>query len=258
MSNEKKKTGLATASMVLSITSIPLTCLVFAGFISAIISIVLGHISLRRMKYQGEMYNGKNRAIAGLIISYCYITLMSVLIVTIIYNRVSNDSFRLGNDVRFSIHIPLQGTSYEWQIKDEDLLGIVMAPKDNQIHHNSQLYKEGSAVPYLPSNLNDFEIMTVSYIPKKYDKTLKEVCEQLIQGTQVFDKSYTADSLESITISRISSYYFRESMKIEDTPTNGISFVVPVKEGYFNIRFMADTRSYNEEFYKRIALSFSP
>ena len=81
--------------------------------------------------------------------------------------------------------------------------------------------------------------------------------KQMVKGTTVFDKKYKADNPEDITISDIQSCYFREYLSIDGTPVKGISFLIPVEQGYYILRFRADNSTYNESFYKRVALTFS-
>ena len=253
MTDEPKKTGISTSCIVFSILAFPLTFLVFAGLISAIISVVLGHISLTKIKRSSDTYRGKKRAIVGLVISYCYIAFVSIIIAVIITNRESTSPFYLSDTVSFSIHVPLKGSSSEWQIKDQDMLGVVLAPKETQIKKEASVSN-----PYVPSDSKCFEFLSISYIPKKYDKSLKDVCRQLVQGTVLFDQAYKADDPKDIVISKIQSSCFREYLDVDGAAAKGISFLIPVDQGYYILRFRADNQSYNESFYNRIAHTFSP
>jgi hypothetical protein len=69
------RNGLAVASLVLGIISIPTLGLLGIG---AIIALVLGAIALKRMKKDPENYGGKGMAIAGIITSVISLLLVAV------------------------------------------------------------------------------------------------------------------------------------------------------------------------------------
>lgn len=155
--------------------------------------------------------------------------------------------------MNFAIHTPLKGTSYEWQIKHRAPLVIVMAPKDVQV--SAQL---DVAIPITPVNSGDFRYLSINLIPKKYDGNVADVARQLTSGIRIFDKNYSADDPELLSISGIPSALFRESLVINGFQAKGIAFLVPCTRGYYLLTFRCDSNSYDESFYKRIAGTFKP
>ncbi len=250
-----KGSGLATASLVLAIVSLPLTILYFAGLLTAVVAISLGHIALRRAKHSPHLLFSKNKAIAGLLISYLYIGFAVVLVVTIVSNRVSKTHFSDDTGMDFALHTPLKGTSSEWQIKHQAPLVVVMAPQEVEISPSPQL---NVSVPFAPTDASYFQFLTIKFLPKKYDKTVVDVCRQLTSGTRVFDKTYQATDPESTVIAGTPSVFFRESLIIQGTHTKGIVFLVPCSRGYYILSFRADPNTYYESFYRRIAGTFRP
>jgi len=250
---KSKGSSLATASLILAIVSLPLTILCFAGILTAILSIPLGHVALRQAQESANPLPTKNKAIIGLVISYLYIVFAIVLIATVVANRISKTQYSDNTGMSFTIHTPLKGTSYEWQIKHRAPLIVVMAPND--VHVSTQL---DVAIPIAPQNPQDFQYLSINLIPKKYNGKISDVAQQLISGTQTFNKNYNADDPELITISGIPSALFRESLIIKGSQAKGIAFLVPYTHGYYLLTFRCDPGSYDESFYKRIAGTFKP
>jgi len=72
---QQKRNGLATASLVLGIISIPTLGLLGVGAITAL---VLGAIALKRIKKEPATHGGKGMAIAGIITSVASLLLIAV------------------------------------------------------------------------------------------------------------------------------------------------------------------------------------
>jgi len=250
---KSRGSNLATASLILAILSLPLTILCFIGVLTAILAITLGHFSLHYVRNSANSLPTKNRAIAGLVISYLYLGFVIVLVTYVIVNRISETQFWDDAGMKFTIHTPLKGTSYEWKIKHRAPLVVVMAPKDVQI--TTQL---DAAVTVAPQNPRNFQYLSINFITKKYDRNIADVARQLISGTSVYDKSYSADDPELITISGIQSAFFRNSLVINGHQVKGIDFLIPCTHGYYMLTFRCDPGSYDESFYKRIACTFKP
>jgi hypothetical protein len=245
--------SLATASLVLAIVSLPLTILCLTGVLTAILAILLGHVALRQARHSTNPIPTKNKAIVGLVISYLYLAFAVVLVATIIAKRVSKIHYSDNTGMNFTIHTPLKGTSYEWQVKHRAPLVVVMAPRDVQVSTRPDV-----AIPIEPQNPSDFQYLSINLIPKKYSGNVADVARQLISGTQTFDKNYSADDPELLSISGIPCGHFRESLLINGTNAKGIAFLVPCNQGYYLLTFRCDPNSYDESFYKRIAGTFKP
>lgn len=244
---------LATASLILAIASLPLTILCLTGVLTAIAAIPLGHIALRRARTSPEPLLIRNRAAAGLVISYLYIGFVVVLCGSIVANRISKTKFSDDTGMNFIIHTPLKGTSYEWQVKHRAPFILVMAPEKVQI--STQL---DVVIPIAPHNPNDFQYLSINLIPKKYDGNIADIAHKLASGTRAFNKNYNTTEPELLNISGIPSALFRESLVIDGSNANGIVFLVPCTHGYYLLTFRCDPNSYDESFFKRIASTFKP
>jgi Domain of unknown function (DUF4190) len=76
-----KKQGLAIASMILGIVSIPGTCLCYVGGIPlSLAAIILGSISLVQIKNDPENNTGKPLALTGVIIGAAYLVFCIVIV----------------------------------------------------------------------------------------------------------------------------------------------------------------------------------
>jgi len=184
------------------------------------------------------------------VLGLSFVAFAVLLVGTIIYNRVSKTHFSENTGIDFYIHTPLKGTSFEWEVKYQNMLAVVMAPQDVILTQQDNI-----SVPYAPEGIK-FEFLLVNLIPKKYDKTIVDVCRQLISGTKVFDKNYQATDPELAVISGTTCAFFQESLVINGSPDKGIAYLVPCARGYYLLSFRADTGTYNEPFYKRIAGTF--
>lgn len=244
---------LATASLVLAIVSLPLTILCLTGVLTAILAITLGHVALRKSRHSTNQIPTKNKAIVGLVISYLYLGFAVVLVATVVAKRVSKTHYSDNAGMNFTIHAPHKGTSYEWQIKHRAPLIIVIAPKDLQVSEQLNV-----AIPIRPYNPRDFQYLSINLVPKKYNGTIVDVSRQYISGIRIIDKNYNPENPKPLTISGISSAFFRESLVIDGFPVKGIAFFVPCTNGYYLLNFRSDPNSYNESFYRRIAGTFKP
>lgn len=181
-----------------------------------------------------------------------FVAAFAVLLVgTVICNRISKTRFSEDVGMDFSIHTPLKGTSYEWQIKHRAPLVVVMAPRDVRVSTQANV-----SLPFVPTNTSHFQFLTINLIPKKYDKTIVDACRQLISGTKLYDENYQATDPELIVISGTSCAFFHESLVINGSRATGIAYLVACARGYYLLSFRADNETYNESFYKRIAGTF--
>lgn len=71
--SKKKKTGLATASLVCGICGLAYPTSIL--FLASIAGIICGHMAMARIKKKPEDYDGRKRAEAGLVISYIALVL---------------------------------------------------------------------------------------------------------------------------------------------------------------------------------------
>jgi len=77
-----KTSGLATASLVLGITSVvAMTCCCGTGFIPAILAIVFGHVAQYQINRSAGRLEGSSLAIAGLACGYIGLVIQLVAIV---------------------------------------------------------------------------------------------------------------------------------------------------------------------------------
>jgi hypothetical protein len=71
--------GLALTSFILGIIGILFTFLFFVGVIPAILSVVLGHLSLQQIRQSGGWQRGRGFAIAGTIMGYLVLGLALIV-----------------------------------------------------------------------------------------------------------------------------------------------------------------------------------
>ena len=181
-----------------------------------------------------------------------FIVAFAVLLVgTVICNRLSKTRFSEDVGMDFSIHTPLKGTSYEWHIKHRAPLVVVMAPREVEVSPQASV-----SLPFVPTDTSQFQFLTINLIPKNYDKTIVDACRQLISGTKLYDENYQATDPELTAISGTPCAFLRESLVINGSRARGIAYLVPCARGYYLLSFRADTETYNESFYKRIAGTF--
>lgn len=84
---QKKKTGLATASLVCGICGLAYPTSIL--FLASIAGIICGHMATRRIREKPDEYDGPKRAKAGLIISYIALALGLILGFAIGFMRAS-------------------------------------------------------------------------------------------------------------------------------------------------------------------------
>ena len=96
ISNDEKfqetTNGLAIASMVLGIVSIPLSCCCI-GLITGIVGIVLGFIAINQIKNSNFSQKGKPFALSGIILGFISIALVIMVIIAQIFIS-ANPSFK--------------------------------------------------------------------------------------------------------------------------------------------------------------------
>ena len=86
----KKKTGLATASLVCGICGLAYPTSIL--FLASVAGIICGHMAISRIKKKPDEYGGPRRAKAGLTISYLALALGLVLGICIAFMRASINS----------------------------------------------------------------------------------------------------------------------------------------------------------------------
>jgi type IV pilus assembly protein PilA len=101
---QPRKQGLAIASLVLGILSLPLMCALGAGILTAIVGLILGIVALVKTNRAPEEFGGKGMAIGGIAVSaVCFLTLpiiAAIAIPSLLRARMSaNESAAIG-DVR--------------------------------------------------------------------------------------------------------------------------------------------------------------
>ncbi|GAB3550958.1 hypothetical protein J2S53_000047 [Actinopolyspora lacussalsi] len=77
-----RNNGMAITSMVLSLSSILLTCMWGLGLIPAILGVVFGHVAKKQIRRDGT--EGDGMATAGLAVGYCVLGLVLLAIVPLI------------------------------------------------------------------------------------------------------------------------------------------------------------------------------
>lgn len=80
---ETKTHGLAVASLILGIVSIPTLFIIGVGFVLAILAIIFGAIAKGKIKRSGGFYTGKGMATAGLVLGIIPMV-FSLLLIAII------------------------------------------------------------------------------------------------------------------------------------------------------------------------------
>jgi len=83
----RKTCGLAIASLVLGIVSVPMMCCCGAGLVAAILAIVFGHLAIGQIRRSEGRLDGKGMAVAGLVMGY--IGLLLHIAVAIIFIAIS-------------------------------------------------------------------------------------------------------------------------------------------------------------------------
>lgn len=79
-----KTNGMAIASMVLGIVSVPLMCCCGAGTITAILAVILGFISKNKIKASGGAEKGNGMALAGIILGFASVLFLIIYVIYII------------------------------------------------------------------------------------------------------------------------------------------------------------------------------
>src|SRR5262245_27134037 len=109
---QQTRKGLAVASLVLGIISIPTLGLLGVG---AIIALVLGSIALHRIKKEPATHGGKGMAIAGIITSVVSLLLVVVFgIIAAIAVPKLNENIKTGREVAAASSL---ATIYEYQMR---------------------------------------------------------------------------------------------------------------------------------------------
>ncbi|MDR3645897.1 MAG: DUF4190 domain-containing protein [Clostridia bacterium] len=82
--------GLAVASMVLGIASMPLLLFCGVGIVTAIIAVVFGFVALRSIKASNGAQQGSGMAIAGIVCGFSAIALLLLYILIITLTGVAS------------------------------------------------------------------------------------------------------------------------------------------------------------------------
>jgi hypothetical protein len=85
--------GLAITSMVLGISSLPLSCCYFIGIIPAILAVVFGFIARKKIKESNGAIKGDGMAIAGIATGLCTIGIFVISIAIFFISGGMSGSF---------------------------------------------------------------------------------------------------------------------------------------------------------------------
>jgi len=80
--------GLAIASLVLSIVSVPTLCCCGAGLVAAVLAIVFGHMAIGQIRRSEGRLNGKGLAVAGLVIGYASVALQILAVIFLVASAI--------------------------------------------------------------------------------------------------------------------------------------------------------------------------
>jgi len=79
----RQTSGLAVASLVLGIVSLPMTCgCCGTGIVTAILAVVFGHLAMGKIRRSQGRLDGTGMAVAGLVIGYASVAIQ--ILVTIL------------------------------------------------------------------------------------------------------------------------------------------------------------------------------
>jgi len=99
----RQTSGLAVASLILSIVSLPLTCgCCGTGLVAAVLAIVFGHVAISQIRRSEGRLNGKGLAVAGLVVGYASVAIQ--ILVTILLVIWTIFSACMGHPEHFHWH----------------------------------------------------------------------------------------------------------------------------------------------------------
>ena len=84
----RKTCGLAIASLVLGIVSVPMMCCCGAGLVAAILAIVFGHLAIGQIRRSEGRLDGKGMAVAGLVVGYASVALQILVIIFFVASAI--------------------------------------------------------------------------------------------------------------------------------------------------------------------------
>lgn len=80
--------GLAIASLVLGIVSVPTICCCGVGLVAAILAVVFGHVAMNQIRRSEGRLNGKGMAVAGLVIGYASVAIQILVIIFFVASAI--------------------------------------------------------------------------------------------------------------------------------------------------------------------------
>jgi|LSQX01.3.fsa_nt_gb RsiW-degrading membrane proteinase PrsW (M82 family) len=92
----KKTNGLAIASMVLGIVSVPLICCCYVGILTGILAVIFGFIARKNIRESQGTQEGMGMALAGIIIGFVVVGCTLVLILLYVAVGFQSDMFTEG------------------------------------------------------------------------------------------------------------------------------------------------------------------
>jgi len=101
----RQTSGLAIASLVLSIVSLPLTCgCCGTGIVAAVLAVVFGHVAMGQIRRSQGRLDGTGMAVAGLVVGYAsvaiHVLVAILLVIWIIFAAC------MGHPEHFHWHCP--------------------------------------------------------------------------------------------------------------------------------------------------------
>ena len=84
----RKTSGMAVASLVLSIVSVPTICCCGAGLVAAILAVVFGHLAMGQIRRSEGRLDGTGMAVAGLVIGYASVALQVLAVIFLVASAI--------------------------------------------------------------------------------------------------------------------------------------------------------------------------
>jgi uncharacterized membrane protein len=88
MAPPKRVSGLAVASLVLGIMSVPTICCCGGGLVAAILAIIFGHLAMGRIRRSQGRLDGTGMAVAGLVIGYASVALQILAVIFLVASAI--------------------------------------------------------------------------------------------------------------------------------------------------------------------------
>ena len=84
----RQTSGLAIASLVLGIVSVPTICCCGGGLVAAILAIIFGHLAMGRIRRSQGRLDGTGMAVAGLVIGYASVALQILVVIFLVASAI--------------------------------------------------------------------------------------------------------------------------------------------------------------------------